>query len=133
MNVDYRYEHVSGTTADRLYTVGVRFDSDYVHHSTQECWVIEMERETIHISNGHPSTYTGVWASASGEVFVADGNGGVQLGSPQVGGASVKATILGEQKAKKVLVFKKKRRKGYRRKRGHRQIHARVRIDSISA
>ena len=66
-------------------------------------------------------------------LLVSDGNGGVQLGAPTVGGASVKATILGEQKAKKVLVFKKKRRKGYRRKRGHRQIHARVRIDSISA
>ena len=66
-------------------------------------------------------------------LLVSDGDGGVQLGSPQVGGATVKATILGELKAKKVLIFKKKRRKGYRRKRGHRQIHARVRIDSISA
>ena len=66
-------------------------------------------------------------------LLVSDGNGGVSLGAPRVDGASVKATILGEQKAKKVLVFKMKRRKGYRRKRGHRQIHARVRIDAISA
>jgi large subunit ribosomal protein L21 len=78
-------------------------------------------------------------AAAQGEhvfddvLLVSDGNGGVKVGAPSVDGASVRATVLGEQKAKKVLVFKKKRRKGYRRKRGHRQVHARVRIDSISA
>ena len=66
-------------------------------------------------------------------LLVSDGNGGVRVGAPIVDGASVKATILGEKKAKKILVFKFKRRKGYRRKRGHRQIHARVRIDAISA
>lgn len=66
-------------------------------------------------------------------LLISDGDGGVTVGAPLVGGAQVKATILGELKAKKVLVFKMKKRKGYRRKRGHRQIHARVRIDSISA
>ena len=65
-------------------------------------------------------------------LFVSDGAGGIRVGTPSVGGAAVTATILGEQNAKKVIVFKKKKRKGYRRKRGHRQTYARVRIDQIS-
>ena len=66
-------------------------------------------------------------------LLVSRGESDVSVGTPRVDGAKVQATILGEEKAKKVLVFKMKRRKGYRRKRGHRQVHARVRIDSISA
>ena len=65
-------------------------------------------------------------------LLLSDGSD-VTVGAPVVEGASVKATVLGEQKAKKVLVFKTKKRKGYRRKNGHRQVHARVRIDAISA
>lgn len=65
-------------------------------------------------------------------LLVSDGASGIKVGKPVVNGASVAATILGEQKGKKVIVFKKKKRKGYRRKNGHRQIFARVRIDQIS-
>jgi len=46
--------------------------------------------------------------------------------------AKVQATVLGEGKSKKVLIFKKKRRKQYRRTRGHRQQFMRVKIDSIT-
>lgn len=66
-------------------------------------------------------------------LLVSDGEGQVSVGTPTVSGATVQATVLGEQKGRKVLVFKKKRRKGYRRKRGHRQLYARVRIDAIQA
>ena len=65
-------------------------------------------------------------------LLVSDGADAIQVGRPNVAGASVKATVLGEQKAKKILVFKKKRRKGYKRKRGHRQTYSRVRIDAIN-
>lgn len=65
-------------------------------------------------------------------LLVSDGASGVKVGAPTVAGASVAATVLCEQKGKKVIIFKKKKRKGYRRKRGHRQIYARVRIDSIN-
>jgi large subunit ribosomal protein L21 len=65
-------------------------------------------------------------------LLVSDGGTAVRVGTPTVAGASVAATILGEGKAKKILVFKKKKRKGYRRKRGHRQMFARVRIDAIN-
>ncbi len=56
----------------------------------------------------------------------------VTIGSPLVEGASVKATVLGAGKGKKVLVFKKKKRKQYRRTRGHRQAYSTLRIDEIT-
>ena len=65
-------------------------------------------------------------------LLVSDGGDGVRVGTPGITGASVQATVLAEQKAKKIVVFKKKKRKGYRRKRGHRQILSRVRIDAIT-
>ena len=63
---------------------------------------------------------------------VIDGDN-VKIGQPTVEGAVVSATIVEQDKAKKVLVFKKKRRKGYRVKRGHRQMFTALRIANISA
>jgi len=54
-----------------------------------------------------------------------------RLGAPVVEGASVKGTVLGEFKDRKIVVFKKKRRKKYRRKQGHRQRYTDVRVESI--
>jgi len=65
-------------------------------------------------------------------LMVKDGET-VRVGSPLVEGAVVKATVLGEVKGKKVLVFKKKRRKQYRRTRGHRQQFTTLRIEGIEA
>jgi len=56
----------------------------------------------------------------------------VKVGHPTVDGAAVKATILGETKGDKVMVFKKKRRKGYRVKRGHRQDYTELKITEIA-
>jgi large subunit ribosomal protein L21 len=55
------------------------------------------------------------------------------VGMPVVSGAAVSATVLGNQKGDKVIVFKKKRRKGYVKKNGHRQSFTKIKIDSISA
>jgi large subunit ribosomal protein L21 len=55
----------------------------------------------------------------------------VKVGAPTVKGASVSATILDHMKGDKVIVFKKKRRKGYRVKRGHRQGYTRIEITDI--
>ena len=63
-------------------------------------------------------------------LMVQDGKQ-VRVGEPLVDGATVKATLLAEVRAPKILVFKMKRRKGYRRLRGHRQDLHRVRIESI--
>jgi large subunit ribosomal protein L21 len=65
-------------------------------------------------------------------LLVADGEK-VQIGKPQVAGAKVTATIVEQGKAKKVLVYKKKRRQGYEVKNGHRQQYTALRIDGISA
>jgi len=65
-------------------------------------------------------------------LLVADGEK-VKVGQPLVEGASVEATVIAQVKADKVIVFKKKRRKRYRVKRGHRQPYTQVKIDSVSA
>lgn len=56
----------------------------------------------------------------------------VEVGTPVIAGAKVSATIEGDTRGKKVLVFKKKRRKGYRKTQGHRQQYTMLQIDKIS-
>jgi large subunit ribosomal protein L21 len=65
-------------------------------------------------------------------VHLVDNEGQVSIGSPNVKGASVKASVIGHVKGDKVVVFKKKRRKGYRRKNGHRQQFTKIRIEGIA-
>ena len=57
----------------------------------------------------------------------------VAVGNPTVDGASVKATILAQDRAKKIIVFKYRRRKNYRRKSGHRQPYTEVQITGVKA
>jgi len=66
-------------------------------------------------------------------VLLVDNNGNTRVGMPVLEGSSVKATVLSHVKGDKVLIFKKKRRKGYAVKRGHRQQFTRIRIESIQA
>ncbi len=66
-------------------------------------------------------------------MLINDGNGGVTVGKPTVEGASVEAELLDNVKADKVIVFKKKRRKGYQVKNGHRQPMSQIEIGSISS
>lgn len=65
-------------------------------------------------------------------LLINDGDGGVSIGKPTVEGASVEAELLDNVKADKVIVFKKKRRKGYKVKKGHRQPMSQIEIGSIS-
>ena len=67
------------------------------------------------------------------QVHMVERNGVVTLGTPIIPAASVSATIISHEKGDKVIVFKKKRRKGYRVKNGHRQSFTRISIDSIKA
>ena len=66
------------------------------------------------------------------EVLMVGGDK-VAVGTPRVDGASVTATITAQDRAKKIIVFKYKRRKGYRRKYGHRQPFTEVEITGVSA
>lgn len=54
------------------------------------------------------------------------------IGQPTVDGAVVKATVVDQYRAKKVIVYKYRQRTNYRRKKGHRQYYTRLRIDDIS-
>ena len=65
------------------------------------------------------------------EVLLAGDGDKVSVGAPLVGGASVTAEVLRHGRDKKVIVFKRKRRKNYRRRRGHRQWETTVRVTSI--
>ena len=58
-------------------------------------------------------------------------DGAVQVGTPTVAGARVVAQVVRQGRAKKILVFKKKRRKNYRRRQGHRQYETTVRVTAI--
>ncbi|PIE84776.1 MAG: 50S ribosomal protein L21 [Bacteroidia bacterium] len=66
-------------------------------------------------------------------VLLVDNNGAITVGAPTVAGAKVNAKVLEHVKGDKVIVFKKKRRKGYRVKRGHRQLFTQIEIDEIVA
>ncbi|MDD3281142.1 MAG: 50S ribosomal protein L21 [Bacteroidales bacterium] len=67
------------------------------------------------------------------QVLLVDNDGKVQIGKPTVSGAKVSATVLTHLKGDKVLVFKKKRRKGYQKLNGHRQYLTRIEINNIEA
>ncbi|MGZ4030721.1 MAG: 50S ribosomal protein L21 [Tumebacillaceae bacterium] len=67
------------------------------------------------------------------EVLFVSKEGGVVVGSPVVAGASVTAKVLKNGKAKKIIVFKYKSKKNYRRKQGHRQPYTQVQIEKINA
>ena len=65
------------------------------------------------------------------KVLLIDNNGKVNVGAPAISGAKVTAKVLDHVKGDKVVVFKKKRRKGYRVKNGHRQAFTQIEIQSI--
>jgi large subunit ribosomal protein L21 len=68
---------------------------------------------------------------ALGEVLAIGSDGGLKLGTPIVAGASVKAVVVREMRGPKLIVYKKKKRKGFQRTHGHRQNLVEVRIAEI--
>ena len=80
--------------------------------------------ELLHAEVGSNITLSEVLLVGSGE--------SVKLGRPLVAGASVTASVVRHARAKKVLVFKKKRRKGFHKKIGHRQFFTELKITGIS-
>ncbi|AYN05336.1 MULTISPECIES: 50S ribosomal protein L21 [unclassified Flavobacterium] len=67
------------------------------------------------------------------KVLLLDDNGNITLGAPAIEGASVEAKVLQHLKGDKVIVFKKKRRKGYKKRNGHRQYLTQIVIEGITA
>lgn len=67
------------------------------------------------------------------EVLMVENSGDIKVGSPNLEGVTVDGTVLKQGKARKIIVFKFKPKKNYRRKQGHRQPFTQVRIDKINA
>ena len=66
------------------------------------------------------------------KVLLLDNEGDVKVGAPYIDGAAVKATVVEHCKGDKVIIFKKKRRKGYQKKNGHRQYLTKLQIEGIA-
>jgi len=66
------------------------------------------------------------------KVYLVDDNGSISIGAPAIEGASVEAKVLQHLKGDKVIVFKKKRRKGYKKRNGHRQYLTQIVIEGIT-
>lgn len=79
--------------------------------------------ERVPASVGEAVSFDQVLAVGEGE--------SLRIGAPYVAGVTVKGTVVGHGRGDKVLVFKMRRRKGYRRSQGHRQSYTEVRIDDI--
>jgi len=80
---------------------------------------------SLDIEPGDPVTFDQV-------LLAGDGEEKVLVGTPTVDGASVKAEVIRHGRANKIIVFKRKRRKGYRKKQGHRQNFTEIRIEEVA-
>lgn len=81
--------------------------------------------------NRYPETDAGDEVAIADVLAIGEGTE-MRFGTPTVDGASVKARILENKRGQKVVIIKKKRRKGYRRKQGHRQELSVIKIESIT-
>lgn len=82
--------------------------------------------------NRYPNTEAGATVEIT-DVLSSGEGADFKFGAPLIEGAKVTATILENKRGKKVIVFKKKKRKGYHNQRGHRQELSVIKIESISA
>ena len=80
--------------------------------------------------NAFPESKAGDSVDINEVLMIGEGSD-ARFGAPLVEGASVKVTILENKKDKKVVVFKKKRRQGYKKRRGHRQHLSVIKVESI--
>ena len=89
-----------------------------------------VQKGDILFVNRYPDTNEGDQVSIDQVLMLVD-EGKATFGTPNVEGATVKAKILENKKDKKIIIFKKKRRQGYKRRKGHRKHISVVQIESI--
>jgi large subunit ribosomal protein L21 len=98
--------------------------------------IVEIAGQQMKVEKGR-KIYVHRLENAEGEsvvfdkVLLVDDEGAVKVGTPVVEGASITATVLEHMKGDKVLVFKKKRRKGYQKMNGHRQYLTKIQIEEV--
>jgi large subunit ribosomal protein L21 len=97
------------------------FESGGKQHRVEPGEVIALER--LDAEPGAKVTFD--------RVLLVSSDKGTKVGQPHVKGATVSATVLEQARGRKVVIFKKKRRKNYRRKQGHRQAITRVKVEAI--
>jgi len=99
--------------------------------------VIQTGGKQYRVSEGDKLRVEKLVGDVGSEIVFEDvlmlGGDAVTIGKPTVDGASVKAEIVAQDRAKKIIVFKMRRRKRYQRKYGHRQPYTELRITGISA
>ncbi len=91
-------------------------------YKVEEGQVIKVEK--LGVEAGAEYTFDNVLVVANGE--------DVKFGQPTVAGASVKATVMGDGKNKKVIIYKYKAKKGFHKKKGHRQPFTQLKIEKIN-
>ncbi len=89
-----------------------------------------VQKDDVLTVNRYPETKEGDTIEITDVLMVGDGKS-AKFGKPFVKGASVKAKLLETKRDKKIIVFKKKRRQGYKRRRGHRQEISVIKIEEI--
>lgn len=100
--------------------------------------VVEIAGQQVKVQEGDRIRVSRLKAEAGesltlDHVLLVSKDGETSIGRPKVDGATVEASVLEHGKHDKITIFKMKRRKGYRRKNGHRQPYTELRIDGISA
>lgn len=99
--------------------------------------IVEIAGQQIKVEQGQ-ELFVNRLAGSAGDsvkfdkVLLVNDGGAVRVGSPTVSGSAISGTIIDHLKGDKVIVFKKKRRKGYKVKNGHRQALTKIKIDSIA-
>jgi len=86
----------------------------------------------ILVVNRYPNTEAGATVQITDVLTTGEGDT-FKVGTPTLAGASVSAKVLENKRGTKVIIFKKKKRKGYERKQGHRQELSVIKIESIQA
>ena len=113
----------------RLTWFNVRFSIMKATIQTQGSQFTVQQGDKLFV-NRYPDKNEGDLVTIDQVLMLVD-DGKATFGAPTVEGATVKAKILENKKDKKIIIFKKKRRQGYKRRKGHRQHISVIEIDSI--
>ena len=133
-----------GHVADPANLTEAGYTDDSITVTMERIWVDKAHFNVARVKIAHPSQLRTGLANAKGtknnkistmaknhNAVLAIGGEELVIGQPTVAGASVKATVLDQARAKKVIVYKYKRKTGYHKKNGHRQAYTELKIDSI--